>query len=208
MSDSSVALSWEPLTLEEARGFVTGYTVTAVPITEAERRRQGEIMTTVDPNTSRVVLNGLDPRLPYWVSVSGSTAVGTSTNNLRVLAEPSLGKVTFCHSIFLCRTPPDSSTAQRVTDIVTAVGVTLFITCVGTLLLTTLAAVLVMRRCLNKLHSEGQTQEEGEQDGAYEMVEKAKPVEAEYEVVDHEPKEVKTSPNPAYAAVTTNISQS
>ena len=96
----------------------------------------------------------------------------------------------------------------RVTDIVTAVVVTFFITCVGTLLLTTLVAVLVMRRCLNKLHSEGQTQEEGEQDGAYEMVEKAKPVEAEYEVVDHEPGEVKTSPNPAYAAVTTNIAQS
>ena len=203
-------MSWEPLTLEEARGFVTGYTVTAVPTTEAERRRQEEIMTTVDPSTSRVVLNGLDPRLAYWVwvSVSGSTAVGTSTNNLRVLAEPSLGKVTFWHSIFLCLTRPDSSTAQRVTDIVTSVVVTFFITCVGTLLLTTLASVLVMRRCLNKLHSAGQTQEEGEQDGAYEMVEKAKPVEAEYEVVDHEPKEVKTSPNPAYAAVTTNIAQS
>ena len=85
-------MSWEPLTLKEARGFVTGYTVTAVPITEAERRRhEEEIMTTVDPNTSRVVLNGLDPRLAYWVSVSGSTVVGTSTNNPRVLAEPSLG---------------------------------------------------------------------------------------------------------------------
>ena len=84
-------------------------------------------------------------------------------------------------------------------------GVTFFITCVGTLLLTTLVAVLVMRRCLNKLHSEGQTQEEGEQD---EMVECAKPAEAVYDVVDYEPGEVKTSPNPAYAAVTTNIAQS
>ena len=37
------------------------------------------------------------------------------------------------------------------------------------------------------------------------MVEEAKPAEAEYEVVDHEPEEVKTSQNPAYAAVTTNI---
>ena len=164
LSDSSIAVSWGPLTLEEARGFVTGYTVTAVPITEAKRRRhEEEIMTTADPNTSRVVLNGLDPRLAYWVSVSGSTAAGTSTNNPGVLTEPSLGKVTFSRLIFLCLTPPDSSTAQRVTDIVTAVVVTFFITCVGTLLLTTLAAVLVMR-CLNKLHSAGQTQKEGEQD--------------------------------------------
>ena len=33
LSDSSIAVSWEPLTLEEARGFATGYTVTAVPRT-------------------------------------------------------------------------------------------------------------------------------------------------------------------------------
>ena len=96
LSDSSIAVSWEPLTLEEARGFVTGYTVTAVP-TEARRRKrrhEEEIVTSVDPSTSRVVLNGLNPRLAYWVSVSGSTAAGTSTNNARQLAQipPPIGK--------------------------------------------------------------------------------------------------------------------
>ena len=180
-------------------------------------------MTTVDPNTSRVVLNGLDPRLAYWVSVSGSTVAGTSTNNPRIFAEipPPKGKVKqFILTLLCCFsvtntflpsptiTSPPIATVLRVTDIVTAVVVTFLITCVGTLLLTTLVAVLVMRRCLNKLHSAGQTQKEGEQDGAYEMVEKAKPVEAEYEVVDHDTEEVKTSQNPAYAAVTTNIAQS
>ena len=75
----------------------------------------------------------------------------------------------------------------------------------GTLLVTTLVAVLVMRKCLNKLHSAEQTQQGREKDGAYEMVESGKPAEAEYEVVDlDEPKEVNTTQNPAYAA-TTNI---
>ena len=51
-------------------------------------------MTSVDASTSRVVLNGLNPRLAYWVSVSGSTAAGTSTNNARQLAQipPPIGK--------------------------------------------------------------------------------------------------------------------
>ena len=93
--------------------------------------------------------------------------------------------------IFHYLTSPGSS---RVTDIITAVVVTFFITCVGTLLLTTLVAVLVMKRCLNKLYAAGQTQREGEQDGPYEMVESGKPAaEPEYEVVDYEPEEVKTN---------------
>ena len=172
MSDTSVAVSWELLTLEEARGFVTGYTVTF-----GARRRSNEPIS-VGSSTSRVVLNGLDPRLAYWVSVSGSTAAGISTNNTRILIEPSLGKV---HSYFLSQklhshfSPVDGSTAHTVTAIVTSV-VVIVLTAIS-LLVATLVTVLVMMKCLNK--------QKREQDGVYEMHGDGKPADTKYDVLDH-----------------------
>ena len=43
-----------------------------------------------------------------------------------------------------------------------------------------------MVKCLNKLHSAEETQQERGQDGMYEMVEGGKPAEAEYEILGSE----------------------
>ena len=53
---------------------------------------------------------------------------------------------------------------------------------ISTLLIATLAAVLVMVKCLNKLHYAEETQQERGQDVMYEMVQGGKPAEAEYEI--------------------------
>ena len=87
---------------------------------------------------------------------------------------------------------------QGVTEIITAVVVTFLVTCVGTLVTGTLVALLVTRKCLNKLHLK-QTQQQ-EHDGAYEVVEGGKPAEAEYEMVDVEPEGINMDSNPAYAS--------
>ena len=83
-----ISVSWVPLTLEKACGFITGYTITAEPASmQMKKRQEGLVVVPVDHNTSRVVIDGLSPRLPYWVSVSGMTVAGTSTNNTRKLVE-------------------------------------------------------------------------------------------------------------------------
>ena len=86
LSGSSVSVSWHPLTLEEARGFITEYTVTAQPA-NTQRRQEGTLTVSVPPSESMAVVEGLEHTLAYWVSVSASTAAGTSTNNRRSIVE-------------------------------------------------------------------------------------------------------------------------
>ena len=87
LTSTQLAVRWEPLSLEEARGFITHYTVTAEPASTLRRRQaQVPLSVTVDPNTTRAVFDGLSSVLTYLVTVSASTAVGTSTNNNRCLA--------------------------------------------------------------------------------------------------------------------------
>ena len=83
LSGGSVAVSWVPLTLEEARGFITEYTVTAQPA-NTQRRQERTVTVSVPPSERMAMVEGLEHTLAYWVSVSASTAAGTSTNNSRV----------------------------------------------------------------------------------------------------------------------------
>ena len=83
LSDTAVAVSWRPLTLEEARGFIIGYTVTAEP--RDDRQRQVETLSVmVGPNKNMATIQGLVPSQEYWVTVAASTTAGTSTNNMGV----------------------------------------------------------------------------------------------------------------------------
>ena len=88
LTSTQLAVRWKPLSLEEAHGFITHYTVTADPASNQRRQQaEGAFSVTVGPNTTRAVLDGLSSEVIYWVTVSASTAVGTSTNNNRCLAE-------------------------------------------------------------------------------------------------------------------------
>ena len=93
LSSSQIIVSWQPLSLEEARGFITKYTVTAEPTTLTRRRQEGMLSVSVGHNATRAVLDGLSPFLAYSVSVSASTTVGTSSNN-SITIVGALGKTT------------------------------------------------------------------------------------------------------------------
>ena len=91
LTSTQLAVKWSPLSLEEARGFITHYTVTAEPVSKTQTSRQieGVLSVTVGPIATSVVMHGLSSALTYWVTVSANTVVGTSTNNSRCLANPS-----------------------------------------------------------------------------------------------------------------------
>ena len=96
LSGDSVEVSWVPLSREEARGVITEYTVTAQPA-NTQRREERTVIVSVPPSESMTVVEGLDQKLAYWVSVSASTAAGTSTNNSRVfVAKFQLGERLCC----------------------------------------------------------------------------------------------------------------
>ena len=81
ISSTSVNVSWAPLTLEEAKGFITGYTVTLTPSTNNNRKRQSPVTMTAQPDVSYIVFSGLSAEASYSISVSGSTAAGTGESS-------------------------------------------------------------------------------------------------------------------------------
>ena len=80
-SGTSVSVSWEPLTLFEARGFAT-YTVTLEPSTSYDRvtRQSSDGVIRVTTNESNIVVGGLDPKVEYDVTVAVGTGAGEMTS--------------------------------------------------------------------------------------------------------------------------------
>ena len=98
LNRTSIEVSWSALTLSEARGFITNYTVTVQPaqLTSSNRKREETNkllrVTTLSSNeTSTVITSSLDSTLDYVISVSASTKVGESTNNINITLS-ALGK--------------------------------------------------------------------------------------------------------------------
>ena len=71
LNGTHINVSWVPLTLVEARGFIINYTVSVGPA------NGGEVVTVhVQKNETSAVFGGLDPRLAYSVKVWANTAAG------------------------------------------------------------------------------------------------------------------------------------
>ena len=84
LTSTAMNVSWTLLTLEEARGFVTSYTVSYREGEGAGKRHVVEPESVVPGGEqSSVVIGGLDPGSSYLVSVSASTSAGTG-----VMSEP------------------------------------------------------------------------------------------------------------------------
>ena len=98
LNRASIEVNWLTLTLLEGRGFITNYTVTAQPaqLTSSNRKREETSkllrVTTLSNETSIVIRSSLDPTLDYVISVSASTKVGESTNNINITLS-ALGKL-------------------------------------------------------------------------------------------------------------------
>ena len=81
VSATEIWLNWNQLTLEESRGFLISYTV-------AYSSTERATCPVVGPKTNKTrvthlgnsqqLINNLDPRLEYCVSIAASTAAGTS----------------------------------------------------------------------------------------------------------------------------------
>ena len=76
LTSTAMNVSWTLLTLEEARGFVTSYTV-SYRKDEGMAKRTTESVVVPGGEQSSVVIGGLDPGSSYLVSVSASTSAGT-----------------------------------------------------------------------------------------------------------------------------------
>ena len=76
LNSTAMNVSWTLLTLEEARGFVTSYTV-SFRKDEGMAKRTTESVFVPGGEQSSVVIRGLDPGSSYLVSVSASTSAGS-----------------------------------------------------------------------------------------------------------------------------------
>ena len=77
ISGSMMRVSWTSLTLTEARGFITHYTVAYSPSSSGSKREELDTLyQTVSKDSSEATIEGLDGNTAYVVQVSASTAAG------------------------------------------------------------------------------------------------------------------------------------
>lgn len=77
-------VSWVKLILEEARGFIVGYTITYNSI-EARLRRDVR-MEMIHPDSSYKVIGGLGFTESYSVTISASTVAGEGLSSFMTLS--------------------------------------------------------------------------------------------------------------------------
>ena len=77
-SPTTMVVSWRPLTLAEARGFISHYTVRYSPqIISGGRKRQAAMMVEVEGmDSNSTTITDLDPNTVYEVQLSASTGAG------------------------------------------------------------------------------------------------------------------------------------
>ena len=100
----TMLVSWTPLTLPEARGFVTFYTVAYTPVLNSRRRQvsQDTMYMNVSANSSSVTIVGLDGSLMYSVQVSAGTRAGQGVQSTAQVAE-GIAKPNNLYTVFRCQ---------------------------------------------------------------------------------------------------------
>ena len=86
---TTMLVSWTPLTLSEARGFVTFYTVAYTPVLNSRRRQvsQDTMYMNVSADSSSVTIVGLVGSLAYSVQVLAGTRAGQGVQSRASVAE-------------------------------------------------------------------------------------------------------------------------
>ena len=75
LNGTAMNVSWVPLNLVEARGFVRGYIITYQQSTSGSRRRRQVQTQKTDGSASYAIVGGLQPGVAYEVTVSGMTTL-------------------------------------------------------------------------------------------------------------------------------------
>ena len=87
ISGSMMRVSWTSLTLTEARGFITHYTVAYFPLSSGSKREELNILyQTVSKDSSEATIEGLDGYSAYVVQVSASTVAGAGGYSRAIIA--------------------------------------------------------------------------------------------------------------------------
>ncbi len=78
ISPTVIIVSWKPLTLSEARGFITFYIVEYYPsLNNKKRQAPSDIMTVnASADSSSTTIDGLDEDFSYVVQISANTSAG------------------------------------------------------------------------------------------------------------------------------------
>ena len=100
INNTAIRVSWSPLTLTQARGFLTGYTITLTPIsTSRKRQTNGAVTVMAGPTDTSRLVTGLNPTLHYSVTVAGRTSVGGGDDSPAVTPAPPSpqGNMMFSH---------------------------------------------------------------------------------------------------------------
>ena len=98
-------VSWIPLTLSEARGFIISYAVFYSPQVRRKRQEPNTMQKTVSGDVNRTTIHDLDPNTAYDVQMSANTKAGASALSKSTLSEvisssasPDTGSVTIANS--------------------------------------------------------------------------------------------------------------
>ncbi len=75
-SSTTVTVSWEALSLIEARGFVLNYTIYYQASMIVNEPQANTMSITVDRNITTTTINNLDERLSYSVQLSANNLAG------------------------------------------------------------------------------------------------------------------------------------
>ena len=88
-SPTTMDVSWRPLTLFEARGFVTFYSIAYTPTPNSRRRQpsQDTMYVNASADSSSVTIEGLDGDLAYSVTVSAGTRAGIGAESTIIAVE-------------------------------------------------------------------------------------------------------------------------
>ena len=88
-SPTTMDVSWRPLTLFEARGFVTFYSIAYTPTPNSRRQQasQDTMYMNASADSDSVTIEGLDGDLTYSVTVSAGTRAGIGVESDAVIVE-------------------------------------------------------------------------------------------------------------------------
>ena len=89
VNSSHMIVTWTPLTLEEARGFVSAYTVRATPAMSSRKRQDATVVSKEFPaNVNSGTLTTLQKGVTYEVTVTASTSKGEGEVSDVMTVEP------------------------------------------------------------------------------------------------------------------------
>ena len=85
-SATNITVQWEPLTMEESRGFITNYYVAISPVQNCSLQQPQKWQLSYNTTQSRITVSWLDPQQTYCVAVAAVTKAGMGNFSMFTVA--------------------------------------------------------------------------------------------------------------------------